>query len=112
MANNNRAYGLRNYISYVCRRIKSVEEGLLTVSKYEYLYLVQMRQDIKKYFGNHLFYYKYLIREVKLEQGKKILGLNEIAFSRYIKKQREDLIKFITLKELENFAKYPYGEDE
>lgn len=110
MATSDRAYGLKNYISYVCRRIKNVEEGLLTVSKNEYLYLVQMKKDIEEYFTRHLFYYKYLVREIKLEQGIKILGLKERAFFRYIKKQREDLINFITLKELENFAKYPYSE--
>ena len=105
------ALGVKNYIRYVKQRVKILRLKGINVSDNQINYFDALNKSIDVYMSEHKLFVKYLIGKIKYEEVKTILGISDRQVFRYLSRQRKLLIEYITAKEIELFAKFPYEEE-
>ena len=101
--------GLRNYLAYIPKRLVYLE-AINAKDSNEWTYYVELYESIKRWGKSHGAFFKYLVKRLKFEDVKDLLGVSERFAFRMIGKQRRALIDFITAQETSIREKYPFEE--
>lgn len=107
----NKIKGLRNYLAYIPKRLGYLRADNAQTSN-EWKYYAALYEEIKRWGKLHRVFFRYLIKQIKLEEAKRLLGLSERQTYRVIDRQKQDLMDFITEQEKLLQEKYPFENEE
>lgn len=102
--------GIRKYLQDVKFRFQIISAGVVDCSDNQYNYYEQLNSEIKDYFNRHKLYYRYLNKDITIEMLSVLLGINQRGVNRYLSKQRQLLVEFITKTEEQLLQKYPFND--
>ena len=104
----NETQKVREYISYLSKRIRYLKLFQGDVLLSEYKYYCELRNQIKEWGKSHVIPYAYLSGKFSLEKSIEFYGVSKREFFRLIKAQRMRLVKFIEEQEEALAQKYPF----
>ena len=110
MAKTDESYGIKKYIQYIKSRTKLLKTSVVEASDNQISYFNAIYNAILIYSKTHKLYMRYVMHKLTFEDIKAILGEHDRQVFRYLERQRKLLIDYITEKEIEYFAKYPFEE--
>lgn len=101
---------LRKYIRYIITRVNYLKAGLYTCSENQYQFYLYLYESIKEWSKHHKIYWKFLTEKISSEEAQDLIGETERNLFRYMKRQRELLVKYIKEREEELITKYPFSD--
>ena len=105
------ASGIKRYIRDCRIRLKLIESDVINVSDNQWHYYKELNKCLTEYGKTHFLYYKYDTGKLEFSTLRNLLGVGERGAFRYLKRQRELFIEYISQKEIDLFAKYPFNDN-
>lgn len=99
---------IKRYLNDIYVKHRLFKKKLITYSDNQYSYYNSMMVEISKYLKTHILLYNYIHNKLSIQHIALYIGYSIRHTQRYLQKQVQMFVDFVTCKEDEALAKYPF----